>query len=156
LTSNKRALSELKYNLEKISSLGTYPLHLLLILFFLKLGLISQGLHLAIGFVLLYLIGIPLRLLCFRSRDRLPKQDSFLSQYRASSFPSFHTARIVFLALFFAKQFRYELDIVLLLVVIVAAVSASRVVDQHHYLSDLLGGFVLGISIYIMPEILIS
>lgn len=133
---------ELKYSLSKISSLGSYPLHLLAIAVFFKLGMGRIAVFLAIGFVLTYAVGIPLRILSFRKREHPEKQDQFLRN--ASSFPSFHSARATFLALTLALVFSFEYDMLILAAVLIVLVSASRVVNRQHYLSDAIGGIVLG------------
>ncbi|MBI2151801.1 phosphatase PAP2 family protein, partial [Candidatus Woesearchaeota archaeon] len=61
----------------------------------------------------------------------------------ASSFPSWHTARALFLALIFSEKFNY-FPLTVFLITITVIVAYSRLYLKKHDIIDVLGGIVLG------------
>ena len=151
-----RLLNELQYSLGKLSSLGSYPFHLLMVILLYRLELVQESLFLLVGFVLVYLLGIPLRIMLFRGRKGPEQQDIFLQRYHASSFPSFHSARIMFLALFISDYFNFAMDVVVISIALVVLVSYARIINRQHFMSDLVGGIVLGIVIWVGTTLVIQ
>lgn len=145
---------ELRYTLKKIASLGSYPVHLLVIIIFFKLGMYQESRTVLYGFVIVYVIGVPLRFLMYRKRAHPENQDIFLEKYHVSSFPSFHTTRITFLSLFLSDYFHYDTDIVILSIILIILVSYARIIDKKHYQIDTVGGFLLGIFAWIIAGML--
>lgn len=151
-----RLPNELKYGLSKLSSLGSYPFHLLLIIILYKIEMPQNALFLLLGFVLVYLFGIPLRILLFPKRKRPKYQEIFLQKYRASSFPSFHSARITFLGIFFSHFFNFETDILVISGALIVLVSMARVVNRQHFPSDTIGGIMFGIIVWIISYLIVG
>lgn len=143
--------NEIKYGIESFSSLGSYPVYLLIIIFLLKIEYYTDSLRLIIAFILMYLLGLPIRANLFRNRKN-PKHHSKVyensTSIKYSSFPSFHATRTTILALLILSIYQYSLDSILLMITILILVCYSRILLQKHYLSDVYGGISFGIIIW--------
>jgi len=133
---------------KQITSFGSYQGYLIYSIIFLLVGFIEEFVFLFTGLILLYVIAIPLRLLFFRERPIAKKYNNFIEKINASSFPSLHSARSVFLLLFFINFFNREILISIFLVVLVGLILYSRIYRGKHYLGDIFGGVVLGSFVY--------
>ena len=80
------------------------------------------------------------------TKNRPDKQEykNYLEKIDALSFPSWHTARIVYLALIFSYLFNNNL-LTLLFTLVAILVAYSRVYLKRHDYWDVLGGIVLGV-----------
>ncbi len=104
------------------------------------------------GFLLLALlinecIGSAIKLLFHRTRPDQQEFSGALEKIDAGSFPSLHAARItlVYLTLGF---FNPSLPIQIALFMVIPIVGISRVLLKRHFISDVIGGFFLGASIF--------
>lgn len=127
-----------------ITSLGGTPLYFLFLLFVLVSKEFVLFWQLFTGMVFATLIVILIRLFYFKNRPRKQEFRNILEKLDASSFPSLHTARIFFLALVMLNFFNDKLLTVILLV-LAALVSYSRVYLRKHDFVDLFGGLMLAI-----------
>src|SRR3989338_6517453 len=59
----------------------------------------TLAIDLIFGFIISLIILIPIRLLYFRNRPQKQTYSNIFERIDASSFPSWHTARIVFIAI---------------------------------------------------------
>ncbi|MAG02464.1 hypothetical protein CMI42_03945, partial [Candidatus Pacearchaeota archaeon] len=78
------------------------------------------------------------------NRPEKQKYGNFVERIQASSFPSWHTARIVYLAIIISYLFSNNY-LTILLIIIAGLVAYSRIYLKRHDYWDVLGGIVLGI-----------
>ena len=86
---------------------------------------------------------ILIRLIYYKDRPLKQKHQNIIERIDASSFPSMHTARVVFLTIILWEP----LDNPLLqgmVIVLALMIAYSRIYLQKHDWMDLLGGTVLG------------
>ena len=132
--------------MENVSAFGSIFTHILLMAaaFALKDALLYPLLK---GFALIYLIGVPVKLLVFKNRPKKMKYKDFWEKFEASSFPSVHAARAVFLALVLCSRFNNNV-LSILLFIVAALVMYSRIHLKKHYWTDVIGGLLVGVVIY--------
>lgn len=118
--------------------------------FYLLLLLVALGQDLILFYKLLFgflftLIGVvAIRMVYFKKRPRPENHSNFIERMEASSFPSLHMARIVFLGLVFTALVQNSF-LKIFLLVLVMAVAYSRIYLKKHDWWDLLGGLILGL-----------
>ncbi|MBI2542134.1 phosphatase PAP2 family protein [Candidatus Woesearchaeota archaeon] len=103
--------------------------------------------RLLIGLLLMYLIVVPIRTFHFKHRPKRYSYNSYIEKLDASSFPSLHSSRAVFMSLVLMKFFNNH-NISALLAAFVVVVAYSRIHLKKHDLSDVLAGAVVGIAAY--------
>lgn len=128
------------------TALGGIALYGFIALFFLLLGSAEVFVQLAIGIVLLYAVISPLRLLFFRIRPDHSAYAGLFTKIDAGSFPSMHSARSTLLAIVLGTVFNSALAWALLALAVVAVIS-TRVMLKRHYVTDILGGIVVGVLV---------
>ena len=96
------------------------------------------------GLIFTFLITILIRVFYFKNRPEKQKYGNFVERIQASSFPSWHTARIVYLAIIISYLFSNNY-LTILLIIIAGLVAYSRIYLKRHDYWDVLGGIVLGI-----------
>ena len=101
-------------------------------------------LKLLFGLIFTFLITILIRVFYFKNRPEKQKYGNFVERIQASSFPSWHTARIVYLAIIISYLFSNNY-LTILLIIIAGLVAYSRIYLKRHDYWDVLGGIVLGI-----------
>ena len=143
-----------KYNvslnpIEELTSLGGIVIYILITLYFLLLKEFVVFKNLIFGFVFMYFVLIIVRGLYFKKRPNKQKYNNFIEKIDASSFPSLHAARALFIALIF-KDFFNNIYVTIFSLLIVLGVAYSRLYLKRHYLSDIIGGFVLAIITYFL------
>lgn len=138
--------------MENVSAFGSIFIHILLmaVAFALKDVVLYPLLK---GFVLIYLIGVPIKLLVFKNRPKKMKYKEIWEKFEASSFPSIHAARVVFLALVLCSRFNNN-ALSAVLFAVAALVMYSRIYLKKHYWGDVIGGLLIGIVIYYLSFIL--
>ena len=116
------------------------------IILFITLIFQKYQLFVKLLFGLLFTFIITILIRSFYTKDRPNKQTykNFIEKMDALSFPSWHTARITFLAIIFSFQYNY-LYLTTFFTVIALLVSYSRIYLKRHDWWDVLGGIVLGI-----------
>ncbi|MEK6845544.1 MAG: phosphatase PAP2 family protein [Nanoarchaeota archaeon] len=129
------------------TTFGGAPFFGLMMLFALLFWQIELFGKLLFGFVFTIVITIIIRRFYFKERPRHEEHHNTLEKLDASSFPSLHTARAVFLALIFGFMFP-GLLMSLVLVVLTIFTAFSRIYLKRHDWWDLLGGAVLGVVAY--------
>lgn len=102
---------------------------------------------LVVGFILTGGIVVLIRCVYFKERPMKREHHTFIEKISASAFPSWHTARAVFLALTFMGLYQSG-SLAVLLGLIALLVAYSRVYLQRHDWWDVLGGMVLGGGMY--------
>lgn len=137
--------------LRDVTAMGGLAASLLIILLFMTSPLLVPliaGSMLTAAFVLI------IRIFYFKPRPKKEEFTNFWQKIDASSFPSLHTARIVFLAILFSVYFS-NLYSTVLFTVTAALVSYSRVYLQKHDWIDIVGGIALGIAAYFIVAIIL-
>lgn len=109
-------------------------------------------LNLVKGFVILYLIALPMKFLFFKERPLKRKYKKLWEKLEASSFPSVHSARSFLIAgvLFF----RLPVLAGLFIFALAAVVCYSRIYLKKHYMIDVLSGIMLGLFAAIVLQFL--
>jgi undecaprenyl-diphosphatase len=144
--------SWLRVALGTLTHLGTgtlwIPLYALFLIF-----LQEHFARLILTLILAELIGlvtiIALRYMTRRERPIMAHKYSFLTPWNRYSFPSHHTLRSFMIAVIVGTHFPGLLPWLLILA---ATVSFSRIYLSKHYLSDVLGGALLGILLAVASQ----
>ncbi len=127
-----------------ITAMGGLAASILLILLFISSSLL---LPLIVGSIITAGIVVFIRIFYFKDRPKKETYANFWQRIDASSFPSLHTARIVFLAIIFSVHFANQY-LTILCTVVAALVSYSRIYLKKHDWIDVLGGVVVGVLTY--------
>ena len=113
----------------------------------------TLAVNLMLGFVISLIILIPIRLLYFKNRPQKQTYSNFLERIDASSFPSWHTARIVFLAIAGIIYLKNTL-LTIISIVLAILVCYSRIYLKKHDWIDLLGGIILGVLTFYLISLI--
>jgi membrane-associated phospholipid phosphatase len=125
---------------------GTYVYAILLLLsIILKEPLLF--LKMLLGFGITLGITVIIRLIHFKPRPEPMPHHNFIQKINASSFPSWHASRMVFLTLLFYKQFP-RAWLLLILSFLTILVFYSRIYLKMHDWNDITGGVFVGIIAY--------
>ena len=128
-----------------ITTFGGAYFYFTLVLLFFAVGKTNFALKLTAGFFVIYFTAIIIRLFYFKNRPKKESYDNLLGKIDASSFPSVHSARVVFLALTLSEfSDSFQVKVSLLLFIIAGAVCYSRIAIKKHYWIDVNGGIFLG------------
>jgi len=146
------ATFDLNMNIKKglwrdVTALGGTFFFFVVLAFFLSLGYTALFIQLVAGFLFTGMIITLSRILYFKPRPKPKEYTNFIERIDASSFPSWHAARIVLLAItlhFFFKN-KY---ISVILAIVALLVCYSRIRLQKHDWIDLTAGIVLGALTY--------
>lgn len=130
-----------------ITAMGGAALYFVLILAALTFQQYHISLKLFLGFIFTGIISNFTRTLYFKNRPTKQQYHNLIERLDASSFPSWHTARIVFISLILGFYFNTFLT-TLFFTSLALLVAYSRIVLKKHDWWDLFGGFFLGIVTY--------
>ena len=131
-----------------VTSLGGVVFTLVLLLIEWKRNLFWQ---LLFGFVVLLGIVVVIRTFYFKDRPKKQKFSNFIERLDASSFPSLHAARAMFVALAFGLEY----GLLGLWLIFAAAICYSRIYLRKHDWVDVTAGVVLGIGVYVISHVLL-
>ena len=138
-----------KESMRDITSLGGFFFFILLILVTLILEKTNLFRDLILGFVITITVVILIRLFYFKNRPKRMDYKNWIEKLEASSFPSLHSARAIFLTLILIRFFNNNyLTIILILTAIL--VIYSRIYLKKHDWIDVVGGIILGIVTYLI------
>jgi membrane-associated phospholipid phosphatase len=98
-------------------------------------------------------VTVLIRLFYFKNRPNKQIYKNIIERMDASSFPSWHSARAVFLCLLFIDFFRKD-SLSVFFVVFAALVLYSRIYLRKHDWLDVMGGVVLGVGTYLITLLL--
>jgi len=132
-----------------ITALGGAPFFILIILITISLKEYQLFQDLLIGFLITLFVVVVTRLIYFKNRPLKQSYNNLLERLDASSFPSLHAARILFLTLTLANYFQNRIITVLFLI-IAATVSYSRIYLKKHDWIDIIFGLILGCIAYVI------
>ncbi len=135
--------------LKHIGALGSCEFFLIVIIFFVLIGEIKISLILWIGFILMYLIAIPLRIIFFKPRPNPKKYSNIIEKIKVSSFPSMHSARSSFLGVVLIYYMNYAIGISIFIVSLILIIMYSRIYNKKHYYTDLIGGFAIAVVVWV-------
>ena len=133
--------------LRDITSLGSLFAYLLLISFFLIQKKYDVSTKLIIGLVVIYIATILIKSIYFKNRPEKIAYSSFIEKLDASSFPSLHTSRIIFLSAVLIKYYG-NIYFSVLIVLLAIAIPYSRIYLRKHDIKDAIAGIVFGIAVY--------
>jgi len=128
---------------EQITVLGSVSFYSILVLFFLALGDYANSIKMIVGMGIMYTVAIGIRLFYFKPRPEKLKYHSWIEKIDASSFPSIHSGRAVFLCSFFVSLTLGNLVNVLFFLLMLT-IFFSRIYLKKHYWIDIIAGIVLG------------
>lgn len=143
-TANKIAIE----GLNEISYLGSYQFYIIIMVLFFATKKYNEFIFLILGFFIINVFLTPIRLMYYKERPKPKQYTNILEKIEASSFPSMHGARTVFLSLFLINYLKYNTIIAIFLVFIILLVSYSRVYRQSHYWIDVICGKIFGFIFY--------
>lgn len=140
--------------MKDITSLGGIMFYAVLLVFsyFLDIRVFYK---LLAGAFLIYIINVPLKLIFYKDRPNKMGYRALWEKFEASSFPSVHSARAVFLALVFWDT-SMPLALKVFVVLIAALVMVSRVWLKKHFWSDVAAGIISGLVIFYIAENLVA
>lgn len=136
------------------TSLGSLWFYLIAVLYFFIVQNYALLKKLIIGLLAIYLIIIGIRTLYFKERPSRYPHKSYIERLDASSFPSLHATRIVFLGLVFVNYFNNNLASFLLVILIVIVIY-SRIYLKKHDTVDVVFGSILGAVVYFIVNFLL-
>lgn len=139
---------------KQISALGSYQFYLIIIAIYFSLEKKLDTIILLLGFVIMNIIAIPIRLLLFKERPKPKPYRNLIEKIFASSNPSMHSARTTFLLIFFIMIFN-NIGINIFLLFLGALIMYSRIYYKRHYLIDIVAGFTLGLITTILVEVIL-
>jgi undecaprenyl-diphosphatase len=127
-----------------LTSLGSLVFFAWILLFVLAMKEFSLFLQLVFGTVFTLIMVVFIRMVYFKNRPNKQNHSNFIERMDASSFPSLHSARIVFLAITLASFFKTEY-VTIFFTIFAVLVMYSRYYLRKHDLWDILGGILLGL-----------
>jgi len=130
----------------EVSALGSVITYGIIALMFFALGFNAVFTQLIIALIFGYTLTSLLRSVFFKQRPNKKKYTNFIEKIDASSFPSLHAMRSAFLGVILISFFQNFLATALI-VLCIAAVGTSRVMEKRHYAADVIAGVILGIII---------
>ena len=131
---------------QDVTAMGGFAASLLLTLLFISSPLLIP---LIAGSVLTAALVIIIRLFYFKPRPKKEEYSNLWEKIDASSFPSLHAARVVFLAILFSVHFANQY-LTILCTIVAILVAYSRIYLQKHDWIDIIGGAVIGMATYFL------
>ena len=136
-----------------LTTFGGALFYALIVLLAFAFNQTAFAVYFILGFLISLIILVPIRLFYFRDRPQKQTYSNFLERIDASSFPSWHTARIVLLAITAIFYFNNML-VNIISVVLAVLVGYSRIYLKKHDWMDLLGGIILAGVTYWMVTLI--
>lgn len=123
--------------------------------FFILIGILSLVLKggefttAIIGLLTTSMLGNAIKFLFHRKRPKHIHYLNSLEKIQSGSFPSIHSANIMFAGLVIIKNFNnIAVDIIFTMVILI--VGYSRYYLKKHYLRDVLGGYLIGVIMFLV------
>ena len=128
---------------EQITALGGIVSITLILIFFLINSYYEKALVLFFGIIITYLVSIIIRLIYFKQRPQKIPYNNIVEKINASSFPSIHSARAIFLFIFLSNILtsQYNKSV---LAIIALLICYSRIHLKKHFTIDVIAGAILG------------
>lgn len=137
---------------EIIRDFSSFGSPFILILFSLILiGINFKLLGIIVGLIFVETFGSLIKFFYYKKRPNEEKYNNFLEKIDSSSFPSLHSARssFVFLSLFLF----YDSPTKIILLFIPLIVGLTRVLLKKHYVLDVIAGYFLGVSTFLVLKL---
>jgi membrane-associated phospholipid phosphatase len=141
-----------EYHFRDITSLGSFFITSLILLLVLVLQEYNLFYRLLFGLIFTLVGVVAIRTFYFKNRPKKENYKNYIGKLEASSFPSLHTARMIFLALIFSFHFK-QIQMTLFFIFIALITMYSRIHLKKHDWVDLTGGVVLGIITFYLTTI---
>tara|TARA_Y100000310_G_C20625286_1_gene785499 strand:- start:1082 stop:1543 length:462 start_codon:yes stop_codon:yes gene_type:complete len=141
----QRVITKVKDEITRdFTGFGSLPINAILLLLF---AIVPRTLTLGIlGLLAVDAISIIIKALWFKDRPNKEQHENFYERILSSSFPSVHTARATFTALFLFSTTTLWLGWIFVLLPI--AVGITRVHLKKHFWKDVIGGYLLGFLVF--------
>ena len=133
--------------IQEITALGSLVFYSILLLFFLAVQDILMFEILLTGCIITFIVTILIRTFYFKDRPNKQDHKNWIERLDASSFPSLHSARVMFLALVFIFKFQH-LYTSLFFILLALIVMISRAYLRKHDWIDISSGAFLGLLTY--------
>lgn len=130
-----------------ITSFASLWWYFAIALIFLMTKNYDISVKLGIGLLLIYFVVIVIKTFYFKNRPKKYIYNSYIEKLDASSFPSLHSSRAVFMSMVLMKFFN-NTALSALLAVFVVGIAYSRIQLKKHDLIDVLAGVVVGAAVY--------
>jgi undecaprenyl-diphosphatase len=140
---------------KQLSALGSYQFHAIVTAMFFLAEKYYEFIFLVIGYFIMKAFAIPIRLIFFESRPQAEEYKNIFEKISASSFPSLHASRIIFLLLFLINFFNNAFSVIFFLSGITILILYSRIYLKRHHPMDVVAGAVFGATLYYGLEILL-
>jgi len=122
---------------------------LLLFVPLIVLGPTKSFWFLLIALLINEIIGSVIKVFFFRQRPNGQKYSNLIEKIDAGSFPSIHSSRIT-LSYFFLSSCTNLVTLKVIYFVAIVLVLASRIILRKHYWTDVIGGAIIGIGLYLI------
>jgi membrane-associated phospholipid phosphatase len=148
----QRVITKVKDEITRdFTSFGSLPINAILLLLF---AIVPRTLTLGIlGLLLVDGISIIIKALWFKDRPNKEHHANFYERILSSSFPSVHTARSTFTALFLFSTTTLWLGWIFILLPI--TVGITRIQLKKHFWKDVIGGYLLGFLVFYIVSTLL-
>ncbi len=140
--------------MKDVTALGGVTFYAVLLVFSLFMSMPVFWM-LAAGLFLMYIINVPLKLVFYKDRPNKMGYKALWEKFEASSFPSVHSARAVFLALVFWTT-SAALPLKAFVVLLAALIMVSRVWLKKHFWSDVVAGIASGLVVFYLAEKIVA
>jgi undecaprenyl-diphosphatase len=130
-----------------LTSFGGFVFFALLLILVLALKEFALFTKLLFGFIFTLAIVVLIRTFYFKNRPKKQNHHNFIERIDASSFPSLHAARMVFICITFIYIFQSTL-VTAFLILFALVVSYSRMYLKKHDWKDIVVGILLGVLTY--------
>ena len=146
-----------------ITTFGGFVFYCLIMLLALIFQEFTLFFKLLFGIIFTTIVIVLIRTFYFKNRPNKQEYGNFIDKIDASSFPSWHTAKIVFLALIFNYFFSHnnifnnndtQNYLTLLFFITALLVAYSRIYLKKHDWKDVVGGIVLGMLTFLLSNLM--
>ena len=128
--------------IQELGFFGTLPVYLAILLSLLFYRPVLS-LILVIALVAMYALTSIIRFFFHRERPKKLHHNNILEKLDASSFPSLHSGRAMFLAIILG----FEFNVLPLFIFFALLTGYSRIAQKKHHLSDVVGGYIMALVI---------
>ena len=137
--------SAVKNLLNHFSALGSKEITTLIPIFFYLVDEKIIATKIFIGLIILYIIGIIIRLTYNKQRpQKRNNRENAFQIIEDNSFPSMHSTRSTFILLMICQYFNFEIKISLFFSLIYITILYARIHKKRHDYVDLIAGVILG------------
>lgn len=140
--------------LRQLTEIGGLVLYSVLIGLVFALGEVTLFWIMLINFLLIMILSSIIKAVWYVPRPKVMQFNTLLEKINAGSFPSVHSARASSLALILSTYFGgfwFTLGIC----TVAGMVGMSRIILQKHYFSDVLGGTLIAVLVWLVVGILV-